>query len=162
MTRVYIWSKKGEIGHTSMQIGNHYVSYWPGGGGVDAKKDIKFKQTHPPHYMSQYGGDVRVEGRLADKIVELPNLNEAAMLSAWKEIRSSGVRYNMRKHNYSTVVAMLLEVGSGKPAPSVPQVNPREYGGSGAQGLVIRMATFGRSIRMWSPEAIHDYAKSVQ
>jgi hypothetical protein len=161
MTKVYIWSREGEIGHTSMQIGNEYVSYWPG-GDADAKKDIKLKKTHAPHFMTQYGGDRRVERRPADSMVELPNLNEAAMLAAWRDIKSTAPRYNMRNHNCSTVVAMLIEVGSCKPAPFVPEVDPRKYVGSGALGVVARMATFGRNIKMWTPEAVHEYAKSVR
>ena len=162
MTTVFIWFATDGVGHTSMQIGDQYVSYWPGGGGANAKKDFKIGQTHEPHFMSQYRGDVRAEGRTADREVRLAHLDEAAVLVAWREIKATAPRYNMRKHNCSTVVAMLIEVGSGQSAPFVPEVDLRKYASSGILWIITRMAAFGGSIRMWSPEAVYRYALSVR
>ena len=145
-----------------MQIGGEYVSYWPGADGANAKKDIKIGQTHEPHFMSQYRGDRRAEGRDADATVTLSSLNEGAMLAVWQEIKDRAPRYNMRNHNCSTVVAILLEAGSGKPAPFVPMVDLTQYAKSGLLWLIARMAAFGGSIRMWSPEAVHRYALAVK
>lgn len=162
MTTVYIWFAKDGVGHTSMEIGGEYVSYWPGGDGANAKKDIKIGQSHEPHFMSQYRGDRRAEGRDADATVRLPGLNETVMLADWQEIKDRAPRYNMRKHNCATVVAILLEAGSGKPAPFVPTVDLAEYAKSGLLGLIARMAAFGGSIRMWSPETVYRYALAVR
>lgn len=41
-----------------MKIGDlGYVSYWPGGGGADAKKDFKIKQTHEGAWISRLSVD---------------------------------------------------------------------------------------------------------
>jgi hypothetical protein len=59
MTSVYMWLTGVDgVGHASMKIGDlGYVSYWPGGGGADAKKDFKIKQTHEGAWISRLSVD---------------------------------------------------------------------------------------------------------
>src|SRR5712692_6529138 len=117
MTSVHIWFTDADgVGHTSMQVGTDtYVSYWPGGGGAAAKKDIKLKQTHEAAWISGLRGDQRLEGRAPDATVQLNRLNETAMIEAFQALKADAPRYNMLRHNCSTVIAYLPETGSGVP-----------------------------------------------
>jgi len=163
LTNVYIWFNGSEgVGHTSMLIAQQtYVSYWPGGGGADAKKDIKLKQTHEAAWMSGLRADQRLERRAQDATISLDGLDEAAMIRAFLDLKASAPRYNMRKHNCSTVIAYLLEIGSKIPAPFTPRVDLTQFISGGLKRQIVRLATLGGVVQMWSPRTVHDYAIAI-
>ncbi len=164
MTIVHVWyTGGGGVGHASMEIENTaYVSYWPGGGGgADAKKDFKLKQTHDGRWISSFGVDRRLEKKDPDATIRIDNLNEGAMNAAFEDLKRSAPLYNMRKHNCSTVVAYLLQVGSAKQSTFVPSMNIAEVLPPGMLKTIVTITTFGGNVKMWSPYALAQYAREL-
>lgn len=158
---VYVWPRHlGNVGHASIQIGAVYASYWP--SSPAGKKDFKVGATHAASYPREYRTDVRLERQDALHAIRLDGLDEAAMLTAWDELRQVGSRYNMVKHNCSTVVATLLLLGSGVKPPCAPAVRIDGIGLPFHLRLSMHVRFLGNTIRMWSPEAVADYARQIQ
>jgi hypothetical protein len=145
-----------------MKIGDlAYVSYWPGGGGAEAKKDFKIKQTHEGAWISRLSVDTRLERRSPDVSVDVNGLDEAAMQVAFEEFKAKAPLYNMRKHNCATVIAYLLEIGSGKKPTFVPMMNVADALPPGLLRTIVKIGTLGGAVEMWTPQAIRDYAQEL-
>ena len=163
MTYVYLWLTGTDgVGHASVQIDDvTYVSYWPGGGGANAKKDFKFKQTHEGTWISRLSVDTRLEKRNPDAVLGITGLDTTAMKRALENIKAKAPLYNMRKHNCATVVAYLLETGSGRKPTFVPMMDVSAALPPGLLQTVVKLATFGGTVKMWTPQALRDYAQEL-
>jgi hypothetical protein len=159
---VYVWlPNEGRVGHTSMQIGpSTYVSFWP--ASAAGKKDVKIGESHEAAYPSSYSEDQKLEGGRADDEITLGGLDEARMIQSWNELKERNERYNLKEHNCSTVVASLLESGSGQKPSDRPRVNIDDYVSSLPARLLFRMIFFRHTLEMWSPAAVRDYAYEIR
>ena len=158
---VYLWPRQqGNVGHVSLLIGTTYVSYWP--GSPAGKGDFKLGTTHAAAFPREYRTDVRLEKGEASERLYLTSLNESAMLSAWTDLVTRGSRYNMVKHNCSTVVAALLTVGSGITPLFAPSIKVSSIGLPFHLQFLLQIKYLGDTIRMWSPDAVAVYAKQIQ
>ena len=158
---LYVWLGRGDNpGHVSLQVGATYMSYWP--GEEAGKKDFKVKQTHPPAFPNSYRMDRRLERRESDVRMELHGLDEQRILDSWATFRREPARYNMVKHNCSTVIASLLEFGSGVPPSFTPQIRIDDHVRGWPERLLLRLRFLGNHIHMWTPNAVHRYALAVR
>lgn len=131
--------------------------------GAASKKDFKKLADHEAVFPSSYRTDVRLEKREADHLVVLPRLDEAAMTTAWRDLKLQAARYNMVKQNCSTIVAALLEIGSGITPPVAPTIHINEHlTGNRLMALSMRFRFFGNTIAMWSPNEVHRYAVHIK
>jgi len=159
---VHVWKRgASDVGHAALEVGGCYVSFWPGEHA--GKKDFKKQASHPPAFPSSYRTDCRLERRNADCSLVLEGLDEAVMAMGWERIKADQPKYNMVQQNCSTVVATLLEVGSRVTPRAVPSV-PLDAVTVPVLWLrlVLQVRFLGTSIRMWSPEAVLDYAMQIQ
>jgi hypothetical protein len=142
-----------------MLVGKTYVSYWP--NEPAGKKDVKIGTTHESTFARRYETDRRLEERAADQTVELRWLDEARMLEAWEKIVEDKVPYNMLSHNCSTVIATLLELGSGISPDFKPALRADEIG-SPTMRFVLRLRFLGSRVAMWTPNELHRYALQIK
>jgi hypothetical protein len=158
---VYVWrmSTSDPIGHSSIKVANTYMSYWP--NDPAGKKDFKIGSTHDSAFAERYETDRRLEKRQADQSVDLRGLDESRMLEAWRQIVQNKVAYNMVRHNCSTVVASLLEVGSGIPPDFEPRLKAEEIGDPKLR-LMLRLRFLAAHVNMWTPNELHRYALRIQ
>lgn len=157
---VHIWRlRKDNPGHVSLQIGPTYVSYWP--SDAAGKKDVKIGQTHDVAFPRSYATDIRLERRSCDESRILHGLAGERMVQAWEAFRLQPRQYNMVEHNCSTVVAALLELGSGVRPSFVPGVAIDDHAGNLAQRVFLRARFFSSTIRMWTPDAVLRYADEI-
>ena len=105
---------------------------------------------------------MRLEKGDASCVLSLHNLDEATMIAMWNELRLRGSQYNMVRHNCSTVVAVLLQAGSGLTPPFVPQVRISSIGLPLHVRLSMQLRFLGDTIRMWTPEAVAEYGRQIQ
>ena len=70
-------------------------------------------------------------------------------------------RYNMVEHNCSTVIAGLLELGSGVKPSFISSVPIEDHVTNLAQRLFLRVRFLSGSIRMWTPDAVLRYADEI-
>jgi len=161
-TSVYVWENSpSDIGHASLQVSDTYMSFWPHGAAYP-KKDIKIGQTHDPHFPSQYRGDRRNEGRDYDAKIILNKLDEDAMLKHWDGFRKSPQRYNMLKYNCSTLVAVILEIGSGLTYKHSPRIPINQYVNSPAMKMFLKVRFLSNYIELWTPGDIKRYALQIK
>jgi hypothetical protein len=159
---VYVWPKDAtHIGHASLQVNTHYISFWP--ADEAGKKDVTIKRSHDVIFMPDYISDCRAEGGREAKSISLYTLDEGAMLEARDQMTQTGCRYNLLKMNCSSFAAALLEFGSKRKPSFVPAIQPRDYIGNSKFG---RKATgsivFSRgSLCSWTPEQLWMYAHEL-
>lgn len=157
---VNVWKLRTDNpGHVSLQIGPTYMSYWP--SDAAGKKDVKLGQTHDASFPRSYATDARIEGRQADERRDLIGLATDKMLEAWEQLKRDQRRYNMVEHNCSTVIAVLLEIGSGIAPSFVSSVAIDDHASNWAERLFLRVRFFSSSIRMWTPDAVLRYADEI-
>lgn len=94
--------------------------------------------------------------------LDLRGVDEQRILDAWATFRREPARYNMVKHNCSTVIASLLEIGSGVTPSFTPQIKINDHVRGWPERLLLRLLFLGNSIHMWTPNAVHRYALAVQ
>lgn len=159
---LFVWKVEpgGNPGHSSLQVGNTYMSYWP--RTAAGKNDIKLGQTHTAGFMSAYKADVRVERKDSDARRQLIGLKTQPMLDAWDAFMANPARYNMVRHNCSTIIATMLQIGSGIAPSFVPKVAIDDHTQSPASRLFLRLRFFSSHIRMWTPDALLFYADDIQ
>jgi len=157
---VHVWKLQSDNpGHASLQIGNTYVSYWP--SDAAGKKDVKIGQTHDVSFPRSYATDARLERKECDERRILLGLATGQMIEAWAAFKSEPRRYNMVAHNCSTVIAALLELGSGVKPSFVPGVAIDDHAAGWPQRLLLRVRFMSSSIRMWTPDAVLRYADEI-
>ena len=88
----------------------------------------------------------RGEGRPADYVVTLHNLDLQAIRQRWREIRYKN--YKLSKNNCCSVVINCLRAGSG--------IKPAIEGKNTGLGII------GDIAGTWTPEDVLDYAKQLQ
>lgn len=160
-TTVYVWLlSPGNVGHVSLKIDNEYASFWP--SQAAGKKDFKIGQTHEPAFPSSYKVDKRLEGKDCDHTVIFQNLNEEVMIKCWQEFRANPKRYNMLKQNCSTVVAWLLEIGSGVAPGGGKGIKINDWASNSLQKVLFTIRFFGNQIDMWTPNDVHRYAMQIK
>ncbi len=159
-TTLNVWKLRSDNpGHVSLQVDATYISYWP--SGPAGKGDVKIGTTHEPSYPSSYALDRRLERKPADVQLLMPRLNTAAVLAAWAEFKLTPRRYNLIDHNCSTVIAALLEIGSGVEPSFVPGVLIDNHASGWAQRMFLRVRFLSDSITMWTPDAVLQYAEEI-
>jgi hypothetical protein len=158
---LYVWKLRPDNpGHVSLQIGTSYASYWPQGGA--GKNDVKLGATHEPNFPSCYRADIKLEHKPCDEQRVLAGLATDRMEEAWKQFVLDQRRYNMVAHNCSTVIAALLEVGSGQKPSFIPQVAIDDHAVGWASRMFLRVRFLSSSIRMWTPDAVLRYADEIR
>jgi hypothetical protein len=157
---VNVWKlRRDNPGHVSLQIGSVYMSYWP--SDAAGKKDVKLGQTHDVSFPRSYATDARIEGQQPDEKRNLSGLASDHMIEAWEQFKRDPRRYNMVEHNCSTVIAGLLEIGSGIKPSFVSAVPIDDHVSNWAQRLFLRVRFLSSSIRMWTPDAVLRYADEI-
>lgn len=159
MAFVYIWENTPtEPGHASLETSNAYISYWP--STPANKKDFKIGQTHEAAFPSSYRTDWRLEGKECDHKVYLSGLNEVELEKQWQKFKNDAPKYNMVKHNCSTVIATMLEIGSNIPPPSTPTLNIEEN--HFPFKFLFKLRYLGNYIDMWTPNTVWQYALHIE
>lgn len=159
---VYIWKNSpNDTGHASLQIDNEYVSFWPK-GAAKAKTDIKFGEMHEAVYPKSYRADCRLERKEADKIININGLDEQKMIEFWLRFKKQSSKYNMLKSNCSTVVASLLESGSGVAPNHSPNIRINEYANNAYMRWFLKLRFMGNYINMWTPNDVMIYALQIK
>jgi hypothetical protein len=154
---LHVWNvRPSNPGHVSLDIGAVYISYWP--GEAAGKSDFKVGSTHAPSFPRSYAVDRRLERREADAHISVPGLDEARVTAAWEQFRAAAVGYNMMRQNCSTVVASLLQLGSGVPPSFSPSIRIDDHVQGSFERLLLRLRFFGTQIPMWTPDAVQRYA----
>jgi hypothetical protein len=157
---VNVWRVRPDNpGHASLQIGSVYMSYWP--SSAAGKKDVKIGQTHDVSFPRSYATDSRIEGHQADEQRLLAGLATDRMIEAWEQFKREPIRYNMVEHNCSTVLAGLLEIGSGVKPSFVSSVSIDDHATNWPQRLFLRVRFFSNSIKMWTPDTLLRYADEI-
>jgi hypothetical protein len=150
----------GNPGHCSLEVEGVYMSYWP--SEAAGKKDVKVGQTHAPAFPSSYNVDRRIEQRACDVRRVLSGLDSKRMVEAWTTFKQNPARYNMVEHNCSTVIATILEVGSGIAPGFVPRVAIDDHAAGWAQRVFLRVRFLSSSIKMWTPDKVLMYAEQIE
>ena len=102
MVKVHVWLPDSKhVGHTSLTIKKEYVSFWP--KDEAGKKDIKIKRSQPGMLIQSLREDIRNEGGRQPITVELPALNEEAVLDFIAKIQQSTPRYQIARNNCSHI-----------------------------------------------------------
>lgn len=94
------------------------------------------------------------------EVMVLWNLDETKMRKKIREIKGSAWQYNMKSCNCSSVVALVLEEGSGEPA----LLTKSQYATSvsqGMRGLLLNPLVRLGLLKLWSPDALLLYANSL-
>ena len=160
-TVVYVWNNSpDDVGHVSIQVNDIYMSFWPK-SAAKAKKDIKIGQTHDAVFPKGYKVDCKLEGREADRTLELHKLDEQQMIDYWKKFKDNSSRYNMLKSNCSTVIASVLEFGSNIPPNHSPKININDYIDNYSMRWLLKLRFLGNHIHMWTPNAVMVYAQQI-
>jgi hypothetical protein len=159
---LYLWLPHGgDPGHVSMDVGGTYMSYWPT-GQAKAKKDFKLGTSHPAGLPTQYRADQRLEKREASERMTLNGLKEQRMRDAWREVEQNPGRYNMVKRNCATMIAAILEEGSGRKPGFTPHIRIDDHIQAMTTRVFLRVLYLGNSIHMWTPEQVWRYAESLR
>ena len=173
--KVYIWrNSSSEPGHASLELNGAYVSYWPQGEDSEFKdflknppskgaiKDFSAGSTHKPYFPASYRHDCKLERKECDFKITLNKLDEDVILGSWKDFKNNPIRYNMLSHNCSTVVATLLELGSGKPPYHTPSIEISQYVKGSFKRWFFKLRFMGNYIKMWTPNEVHKYALQLK
>lgn len=159
---LYVWrSHDGNPGHCAMDVDRTYMSYWPARAS-SAKKAFKLGTTQAAHLSEEYRFDRRVERKPHDALKVLHGLDEKAMKDAWAKVMLQPGRYHMVKHNCSTLIAAVLEVGSGVKPPFTPHIKIHERVHKTYSRLFLRILYLGNTITMWTPDQVWSYAETVR
>lgn len=149
MIVVHIWEaaylKNRSPGHASIQIGNEYVSFWPGA----ELSLLKWKGYRPEHSLSADLEHYKAHGQNYLGPLPVPNnqygpgLDEARMLVRWREITTGNPNYSA-KFQCAAVVNELLVAG-------------------GARGFVPNTLWYWTSwyIGLVSPDDVKDYTRTL-
>lgn len=149
MIKVHVWlPDRQHVGHTSLEVGDDYISFWP--DGAAGKKDLKIKTSQPGMLVLNFHQDIRNEGDRMPVTVELPGLDEDAVLSYIAELRRSTPRYQLARNNCSHVVAGALMAG----ASAKPSFTPH----AGHYGRAGRILGLG----IWTPDQILRFARELR
>lgn len=130
-------------------------------GGANAKKDFKKGVQHGAGFSREYRMDVRLEKREADERIIIPGQDIERIAEALGELERQESRYNMVRHNCSTVVAAMLQIGSGRMPTFQPKFLITQPGIPFLVQLRLRLQYLGNSIAMWTPEAVGLYARQL-
>jgi hypothetical protein len=156
-----VWrTSPGNVGHVSLEVNGTYMSYWP--SDPAGKKDVKVGQTHAAAFPSSYAVDRRIEQCDCDVRRMLVRVDARPVLEAWQRFKANPARYNMVEHNCSTVIAMLLEIGSGVPPGFVPRVAVDDHASGWAERVLFRLRFLSGSIDMWTPNTVLQYADQIE
>jgi hypothetical protein len=68
----------------------------------------------------------------------------------------------MVKHNCSTLIAAILEAGSGRPPDFSPRIRIDDHVQSKVSRFFLRVRFLGATIDMWTPEQVWRYARSLE
>jgi hypothetical protein len=158
---VYVWTRSvTHVGHASIAIGSDvYASFWP--GDAAGKKDLKVKRSHQAAYPSTYEMDREQEGGREATLVQLHGLDEVAMGIAWSDVQTHGLRYNLLRQNCSTIVALLLEKGSGRLPTFRPSIAIADWINSPLGVRLVTLLVRNQSISAWTPEQVLHYAREL-
>jgi len=149
MVKVHVWLADNEhIGHAALTIGSEYVSFWPDGGAE--KKDLKTKRSQPGMLMQSLQQDIYNEGNRQPVTVELPLLDEAAVLRFIINLQKDTPRYQIARNNCSHVVALALIEGAKRGPSFTPHAG--EYNRFG------RVLGWG----IWTPAQVLKFARELQ
>lgn len=157
---VHVWTRtRTHVGHAALTVGGAYMSYWP--AGAADKKDVLKKRSHLPDFPTSYDEDRTAEDRRDAIDVHLVGLDEAAIAACWADIRATMPRYNLLRRNCATMVALLLERGSGKAASFKPQVPIAEWVPSPIAARTISTLLLRDRVCAWTPEQVLLYAREL-
>jgi len=149
MIKVHVWLPDAQhVGHASIEVRNEYVSFWP--DGAAGKKDLKIKTSQPGMLVPDFHDDIRNEGNRMPVTVELPNLDEDAVMAFAKQLQRELPRYQLARNNCSHVVAQALMAG----ATAKPSFTPHA-GHYGRAGRIL-------GIGIWTPDQILRFARELQ
>jgi hypothetical protein len=112
-------------------------------------------------FPRSYATDAKLERKQCDERRQLSGLDAAAMREAWTTFRQSPRRYNLLDHNCSTVIAVLLEIGSNIKPAEVPRVAIDDHAPNRALRLAMRIRFLSSSIQMWTPDGVLLYADQI-
>ncbi len=84
------------------------------------------------------------------------------MKSNWLKFKQQPDQYNMRKSNCSTVVASMLELGSGVAPNHTPSIKISEYVGNPYLRWTLKLRFLGNYIEMWTPNDVRLYALQIK
>lgn len=159
--RLYVWREQpNETGHVSIEVDGTYMSYWP--NSAAGPKDFKVGQTHEPGFPTSHRVDCRLERRNHDDEVRIGGLNTARMIDSWNDLQCNPTRYNMVQHNCSTVVASLLEVGSGIPPSFTPRMQVDDHVSNWLMRFLFRLRFLSGHLDMWTPSSVLRYATELR
>ncbi len=146
--QVHVWlPDSSNVGHTSLSIGEDYISFWPHGSA--GKKDLKIKRSQPGMLVPSLHEDIVNEGHRQPITIELSSLDEAAVLDYIVELRANTPRYQLARNNCSHIVAGALEAGAGGKASFRPHAG--QYGNLG------RILGAG----IWTPDQVLKFAREL-
>lgn len=84
------------------------------------------------------------------------------MEQEWKDFKANPENYNMLRMNCSTVVASLLESGSGV-SPTVDKgIQINQWIQSPVKKLFLQLRFLGNHIDMWTPDDVMHYALQIK
>ncbi len=95
------------------------------------------------------------------KIV-LNSLDSKVIVDSWDDFKNNPKRYNMLDHNCSTVIATLLELGSGIPPYHTPSIKISEYVKDPYKKWYLKLRFMGNYIKMWTPNNVQKYALQLK
>jgi hypothetical protein len=155
--KIYVWLPKGgQVGHSSMQVGDRsYISFWP---GADRKgfihlaiRKMTMNVKRRPHYRD-YEADRSAEG-FDPMAIELDSLDENVIHTYWQKVQISGLDYELTQFNCSTIIANALYLGSNLQPSFQPLAEVDLY-----VGLGIPLG----EVEAWEPKHILQYAKEIK
>ena len=158
---LYVWKiSPTNVGHVAVQVDDTYMSYWP--SEAAGKNDVKLGDTHDVMFPRSYAHDRKLELKPAEELFELSSVDGTRVTQAWTSFVEARRRLFMVDHNCSTVIASLLEIGSGIEPSFVPGVLIDNYARGTAQRMFLRVRFFSKRIRMWTPDDVLRYANEIE
>ena len=156
MVTVYIWMPSGgNIGHSSIQIGPNYLSFWPGGAGIGSKEEAM--GAHPPALMPDLAADKLNEGCDPHETIQIFGLDENAMTVFYNRFVTVAPDYHLKFNNCSQPVKIALYEGSHHTPPNFHvYADPADYPLPDAG----RLEGWVRST--WNPLDVARYARQLQ
>jgi len=133
MVTVYVWfPTSSSYGHSSLQLNQEYISWWP----INGKMSI----VGTPAFDSRTReDDLHAEERRPDHSIPLKGLDEVAISAWWKKWRNSR-EYRALDRNCSTTVAKALAAGGGTRFCGLSLVNCQV---------------------VWTPNRLWEYARAI-
>ena len=84
------------------------------------------------------------------------------MIEYWNNFKENAAKYNMLKSNCSTIVAALLEIGSGIAPNHTPSIRIDDYVGNPYMRWLLKVRFLGNYIHLWTPNDVKLYALQLQ